>query len=99
MADLTTQREIAQAKALDKGEGTQVAGTISASPELQQLRASHLEVDKEVSAHEQLHLRPVTCVDVSADGELIVTGRTISSLPCSSFCREFRSVCAFMEIL
>jgi WD40 repeat protein len=35
----------------------------------------HMEVDKEVSAHEQLHLRPVTCVDLSADGELIVTGQ------------------------
>jgi hypothetical protein len=33
-----------------------------------------MEVDKEVSAHEQLHLRPVTCVDLSLDGELIVTG-------------------------
>lgn len=33
-----------------------------------------MEIDKEVSAHEQLHLRPVTCVDLSADGELIVTG-------------------------
>jgi hypothetical protein len=40
----------------------------------------HLEVDKEVSAHEQLHLRPVTCVDVSTDGELIVTGNTFFSL-------------------
>jgi hypothetical protein len=36
--------------------------------------ARHMEVDKEVSAHEQLHLRPVTCVDLSLDGELIVTG-------------------------
>jgi hypothetical protein len=34
----------------------------------------HMEVDKEISAHEQLHLRPVTCVDLSTDGELIVTG-------------------------
>jgi len=34
----------------------------------------HLEVDREVSTHEQLHFRPVSCVDVCADGETIVTG-------------------------
>lgn len=38
------------------------------------LLSRHMEVDKEVSAHEQLHLRPVTCVDISFDGELVVTG-------------------------
>lgn len=32
-------------------------------------------MDREVSTHEQLHFRPVSCVDVCADGETIVTGR------------------------
>lgn len=42
-----------------------------------------MEVDKEVSAHEQLHLRPVTCVDISYDGELVVTGKIITSIICT----------------
>ena len=37
-----------------------------------------MEVEKEVSSHEQLHLRPVSCVAVSDDGSIIATGIVLS---------------------
>jgi WD40 repeat protein len=47
-----------------------------------------MEIDKEVSAHEQLHLRPVSCVTVSGDGETIVTGSPDRSVRIWRFCKH-----------
>lgn len=34
----------------------------------------HLDVDKEVSCHEQLHYRAVSCLASTREGDMIATG-------------------------